>query len=46
MIAATVGTLTSGAVTFSGNLNEFADNVADLTATLGIPSEQVQPSSP
>ncbi|MGF1536209.1 MAG: pentapeptide repeat-containing protein [Elainellaceae cyanobacterium] len=42
-IAATVGTLTSGAVTFSGDLNQFAGNIAQLTETLGIPVEQVQP---
>ncbi|MEO0408672.1 MAG: hypothetical protein AAF289_15100, partial [Cyanobacteria bacterium P01_A01_bin.135] len=42
-IAATVGTLTSGAVTFSSDLNQFAGNLTELTKTLGIPIEQVQP---
>jgi hypothetical protein len=42
-VATTVGTLTAGAVTFSGNINEFAGNVIELTETLGIPIEQVQP---
>lgn len=41
-VATTVGTLTAGAVSFSGNLNEFTGNVVELTETLGIPIEQVQ----
>ncbi|MEA5452693.1 pentapeptide repeat-containing protein [Leptolyngbya sp. CCNP1308] len=43
-IATTIGILTAGAVTFSGNLNEVVGNVIELTETLGIPIDQVQPS--
>ena len=43
-IATTVGALAGGAATFSGNLNTFTGNVMELTETLGIPVEQVQPS--
>jgi uncharacterized protein YjbI with pentapeptide repeats len=43
-IATTIGILTAGAVTFSGNLNEVVGNVIELTETLGIPIEKVQPS--
>jgi len=35
-----------GTATFSGNLTEFASNVNTLAETLGIPSEQIQPSGP
>ena len=43
-IATTVGALTGGAATFSGDLNTFTGNVLELTETFGIPLEQVQPS--
>lgn len=43
-IATTIGILTAGAVTFSGNLNEVVGNVIKLTEVLGIPIEQVQPN--
>jgi hypothetical protein len=43
-IATTIGLLTAGAVTFSGNLNEVVGNVIELTETLGISIEQVQPN--
>ena len=43
-IVTTVGALASGAATFSGDLNTFTGNVLELTETLGIPVEQVQPS--
>jgi hypothetical protein len=43
-IATTIGILTAGAVTFSGNLNEVIGNVIELTEVLGIPIEQVQPN--
>jgi uncharacterized protein YjbI with pentapeptide repeats len=38
-IATTIGILTAGAVTFSGNLNEVLGNVIELTETLKIPIE-------
>ena len=44
VIVTTVGALAGGAATFSGNLNTFTGNVLELTETLGIPVEQVQPS--
>ncbi len=44
--AAAVGNITSGAVTFSGDLNSFANNLTELTQTLGIPVEQVQTPQP
>jgi uncharacterized protein YjbI with pentapeptide repeats len=42
-IGATVGAIASGAATFSGNLNDFTSNITELTETLGIPIELVQP---
>lgn len=39
-----VGALAGGAASFSGDLNTFTGNVIELTETLGIPIEQVQPS--
>ena len=43
-MATTVGALAGGAATFSGNLNTFTGNVIELTETVGIPVEEVQPS--
>lgn len=42
-IVTTVGAITGGAANFSGDLNDFTGNVIELTETLGIPIEQVQP---
>ena len=41
-IATMVGTIATGTATFSGDLNNFASNVIELTETLGIPIKQVQ----
>jgi hypothetical protein len=45
-IATTVGTVAGGVATFSGNLNDFASNVLQLSETLGVPIERVQPEPP
>jgi len=38
----TVGAITGGAATFSGNLTEFTSNVNALAEAIGIPLEQIQ----
>ena len=43
-IATAMSALAGGAATFSGDLNTFTGNVLELTETLGIPVERVQPS--
>ena len=39
-----VGAIAGSAATFSGNLDEFASNIGELSETLGIPVELIQPS--
>ncbi|NEQ29629.1 MAG: hypothetical protein F6K04_01305 [Leptolyngbya sp. SIO4C5] len=43
-IATAAGAIAGSAATFSGNLNQFTDNVVELTGRLGVPIEQVQPN--
>lgn len=41
-VATTVGAITAGTATFSGNINDFTNNIVELTETLGISIEQAQ----
>lgn len=41
--ASAVGAITGSAATFSGNLNDFTDNISEISKTIGIPIEQIKP---